>query len=679
MEVDTSSMSMSIPTLKTVESARVISDSQGSEGLSQGSQQGYMMGSNMQVGVCVKKEEIVEMNGDMNTRKRDHDSFAFVEESENGKGGDGNREPASLKRDGVEDVQEAPVRLGELPEFVQEVWEQGKMFEYQRRQKLEEAENHRPQQNPLERSVSYTSPYTIEQTKSSHPQHPTSENYTSVTTPQVSNEINNTGPPRSPGGSRRSSTTSLLTDAGSATPSLRGSPPPSNSAPGFTQPPTSTQSAFTAMNGNIPPPPKRAKLTFAEREVRRIEKEFKDQERAAEKARLAEERAKKEAERLKNAEEKARKDAEREAEKEERRLKLEAEKAAKEERKRKKEEERKAKEEEKHRAEEEKRKKERSQKTLSSFFVTPATNARRNSMDGNGSGNRSMSPMPSNPSLIPASSPAASASASTPSKKDISTCDKMFPAFFIQPHVTMAPISRFERDKDAIEALQSMLDSYIINDRSPGQKRTFDAMELFHLIVRNNIPRGRQYLSVREIMTEFSGNPSRPIDLTSDSQNTQIKKTGDLLKKLPLKFLKFQEDVRPPYKGTYTSRPKHGIKRLARKPFRRDLTTTDYDYDSEAEWVEDDEDAEDLENDDGEDEDIEMGEAGDDLDGFLDDEGDETLNSKRLNLQNNVEPVSTGLCWEDHHRKSTNVKMMPYRMEIILGKFSISSISNIPS
>jgi chromatin assembly factor 1 subunit A len=465
-----------------------------------------------------------------------------------------------------------------------------------------------------------------------HSQSAPVEHLSSIPTPPISIEPN---PPRSPAGSRRSSTTSL-TDAASATPSLRGSPPPGSSS----AQPSSAQPALATMSGNAPPPPKRAKtLSAQEQEVRRIEKEIKDRERAVEKAKRE---AEKEIKEQKRAVEKARL--------EEERAKREA---AKEEIKRKKEEEKKNKEEEK-------KKKERSQKTLNSFFVKPAESARRNSLEGR----RSMSPVRSNPGLaVAACSPPA---ASTPGKKDVSIYDKMFPPFFVQAHVTVAPTNRFERDKEAMESLESMLDGYILHDRSPGRPHTFDVMDLFHLPGPSNIPRGKQFMSVQEIMTEFSGHSSRPIDLTSDSQNTQIKKMGDSLKKIPLKFLKFQEDVRPPYRGTYTSRPKHGITKLARNPFRRDLPTTDYDYDSEAEWVED-EDAEDLESEGGEEEDVEMGEAGDDLDGFLDDEGDESLNSKRLNLQGNVEPVSTGLCWEDHRRRNTNVKMMQYRMEVILG------------
>ena len=243
--------------------------------------------------------------------------------------------------------------------------------------------------------------------------------------------------------------------------------------------------------------------------------------------------------------------------------------------------------------------------------------------------------------------------------------EKAFPDFFMYDNVTMAPINRFERDEEASASLDRMVDSYILGNRSPNRQRVFDAASLFHLSGHGNVTRGKRFLPVKEIMANFSGESSRPIDLTTDSQNTQIKRTKDLLGRIPLKFLKFHEDVRPPYRGTYTSRPVNGMAKLARNPLRRDLPDMNYDYDSEAEWVED-EDAEDLNSEGDEDEDL--GEDGEDMDGFLDDENDETANSKRLVLQGDLEPISTGLCWEDPRKRNTNVKLMPYRMEIILGK-----------
>jgi len=53
------------------------------------------------------------------------------------------------------------------------------------------------------------------------------------------------------------------------------------------------------------------------------------------------------------------------------------------------------------------------------------------------------------------------------------------------------------------------------------------------------------------------------------------------------KFLAFHEDYRPPYHGTW-SKPLSSIV-TGRKPFGKDITYLDYDYDSEAEWEEGDE------------------------------------------------------------------------------------------
>jgi len=329
-------------------------------------------------------------------------------------------------------------------------------------------------------------------------------------------------------------------------------------------------------------------------------------------------------------------------------------------------------------AEEDKRKKERSQLKLGNFFAIPPSKDRQRagSVDSVGKGRSSMSPAPqgSNPSLLGVASPAAAPTPTkaTSGKPEKSEYEKLFPDFYVKPDVSMAPINRFERDEEAIASIQDTIDSYVRGDRSPGRYRAFDVESLFHLPSHINIPRGKRPMPVRDIMTEFysGGNSSRPIDLTTDSQthNSQFKRMGDSLRKIPMKFLKFQEDVRPPYRGTYTSRPITGMSKLARNPLRRDLPNTDYDYDSEAEWIEDDEDAEELMSEG--DNDKEEDDGDEDMDGFLDDENDETAvsKSKRSVLMGDLEPVSTGLCWEDRKKRNTNVKMLPYRMEIILGK-----------
>ncbi|QSZ34152.1 hypothetical protein DSL72_005740 [Monilinia vaccinii-corymbosi] len=453
----------------------------------------------------------------------------------------------------------------------------------------------------------------------------------------------------SPAGSMASS----LSDLGSrSTPSLGGDAPV-------------VETAFAALNGNRDadadanrlPAAKKPKLTFAEKEARRMEKVERDEERKREREKkkgerlaLLEERRRRERER---DEERRKKDEEKEAE----RKRKEEEKAAKEERKRLKDEEKRKKDEEKQRIEDEKKKKAASQKTLSSFFGTPAS--AKASKD-------EVTTSPASAGLTMAAPPTTRANSTTPSKKEISPYEKMFPPFFVQNGVRLAPINHFERDDEASQALQATIDAYIYGNQSPGKKRYFDAAELFHLSPHRSLKRGKSIIAVRDIMAELSGNPLKPIDLTTDSQNSQIKRTRAQLKDVRIKYLKFQEDVRPPYHGTYTHTPMCGVSKLARNPMRRDLPNTNYDYDSEAEWIED-EDAEDL-NSEGE-EDEEGLDDVEDMDGFLDDENDELLNSRRAlgGIQGDLEPVSTGLCWEDRKKRSTNVKVMPYRMEFIIG------------
>ncbi|KAL2067512.1 hypothetical protein VTL71DRAFT_1937 [Oculimacula yallundae] len=473
-------------------------------------------------------------------------------------------------------------------------------------------------------------------------------------------------PPISVGTKRESSparsSTGSLTDAGNVTPPRDLSPSTVNLPAAADGTPSS---AFAAMNGSAPPPPKKTKLTFQEKELKRINKEIRDKERAEEKARKdlekqahADEKARKDLEKQALADEKARKIAEKElerkkkeAEREEKRLATEADKAAKEER-------RKKKEEEKLKIEEEKKKKDKGQMKLGNFFNIPTT-VRPRATSADSRGRTSMSPAPQSSNI----SAALASPKKTPSKPE-SAYEKMFPDFYVQNGVTVAPINRFERDEEAVGTIESLLDSYILGSRSPGRVRSFDAPALFHTSSLHDVHRGKRYTPVREIMSEFySGNSAKPIDLTTDSQNSRIIRTGDLLKKVPMKILHFQEDVRPPYRGTYTSRPVAGVSRLARNPLRRDLPNTDYDYDSEAEWVQDDEDAEDLKSEGDEEE--ELGDD-EDMDDFLDDENDETANSRRLVLQGDLEPVSTGLCWEDRKRRNSNVKMIAYRMEVIL-------------
>eukprot|EP00977_Amphora_coffeiformis_P002552 scaffold482_cov266-Amphora_coffeaeformis.AAC.15 len=114
------------------------------------------------------------------------------------------------------------------------------------------------------------------------------------------------------------------------------------------------------------------------------------------------------------------------------------------------------------------------------------------------------------------------------------------------------------------------------------------------------------------------------------------------------KFLSFHEDVRPPYHGTW-SKKSHAVN--PRNPFKKDRKFFDYDYDSEAEWEEgDNEVGEDIENaaDDEEEKDEEEADGDDDgwlaADDDLDDDPDEEtklLRQKLVRQEDQLERVQS--------------------------------------
>lgn len=358
----------------------------------------------------------------------------------------------------------------------------------------------------------------------------------------------------------------------------------------------------------------------AEVEAKKQEKEKKEAEKAAKAAENATEKAKAEAVKQAKAEERERK-------------------------KREKEEEEIKKAEEKAKKAEEQAKKARAQPTLANFFKMK----------------------PSGPKASNAEDAAHASPTSTPKKADVkgvSVYDQLFKPFFVKDQVTLAPI--FQMDEETREAKTSILEEYLDGKRDTPVVKPFDPEQALQLPFL--LPRGRLYPCVREIMAEWTDNSSRtPIDLTTESQNTQIRKTRQALHDVPMKFLGFKEDVRPPYYGTVTHYPSSlgSLRKLARNPVARDILPLQYNYDSEAEWQE--EDGEDVDLMDDEEDD---GDNDEEMDDFLDDSEDVSL-ARPQHLVSGLEPKSTGICWENRKRLGPSPKMYKYRMEFILGKFSM--------
>lgn len=107
------------------------------------------------------------------------------------------------------------------------------------------------------------------------------------------------------------------------------------------------------------------------------------------------------------------------------------------------------------------------------------------------------------------------------------------------------------------------------------------------------------------------------------------------LNSLPRKHLQFYEDVRPPYVGTFC-KPRCWF---ATTPCMRAVDTLNYDYDSEAEWVQDDgEDGEDLDiNEESEDA---LDDEDDDMDEFV--AADDELSRRSI-----IGPLVPVIKWND--------------------------------
>jgi chromatin assembly factor 1 subunit A len=393
-------------------------------------------------------------------------------------------------------------------------------------------------------------------------------------------------------------------------------------------------------SGTGQPPAKRRKLTPNEKIEQQRAKEAKAAERA---------------------EQKARKDEEKRVKDEERRLKAEEKEAKKRE-----------KDLEEERKNQDKLKKERSQMRLGAFFQKPATpaktqstpdglddsavRARRRSLsletydDIANQIRRSASPSKGSPNATQPQKPSQLAVQHTPSKPVVSDYRKHFLPFDLQSHTVLAPLRHADRSLDDNDKALASFDTEL---HDPTLQEKYDlGLVPSYAGLKDMLPaeqRGYEngnFLSARQIVEQIHGSSSQqPIDLTHDksSQNPV-----DLLQSLPLRYLHFAEDVRPPYFGTYTKiRSSRSSRRLSRNPFARERVDTDYDYDSEAEW-EEPEEGEDLLNDD-EDE-AESNSDPDEMDEFLDDEHDEMRNKRKM-ITGDLLPVSTGLCWQDAKNK----------------------------
>ena len=332
----------------------------------------------------------------------------------------------------------------------------------------------------------------------------------------------------------------------------------------------------------------------------------------------------------------------------------------------------------------------KSQLRLNSFFSRPADPAAGSSRSPCNERGDPLSSRRSSIVSIDGVESLQSSRASSTSPKDVQGSDyeRNFPCFFLQSHTSLAPHNRFFGDEGVASACHKIDKGLEINStsstHSAAENPHFDFRELVHSSPHKRSRRPRRYLSVKDIVGRIHGTVDNPIDLSVSKTGTPTQRSVDMLKAVSTKYLRFAEDVRPPYIGTYTKIPPgQSMTRLCRNPFSRSLPSTNYDYDSEAEWEEPGE-GEDLDSE-GEEELGEDDDA-DDMEGFLDDDdagdGLGAASNKRRHIMGDLEPVCTGLCWEGAQTgkipvsepRQATIDMRPFKLEVILGQWNLSQL-----
>src|SRR6266480_437358 len=183
-----------------------------------------------------------------------------------------------------------------------------------------------------------------------------------------------------------------------------------------------------------------------------------------------------------------------------------------------------------------------SQMSLNAFLSRPSTSAARR---------RTATP---DEIVEPAAQPASTSQ--MPSKTDY---QRTFAPFFVKPHVTVAPWNRWSRDEGDMEGSRKMIDECLKAQNNPDRptRTTVSIISVLdHFPPSKRLARGITLrYAVREIMTKLtestkaSGTAQNPVKIPSPSRHHQRHygpMETELLKSIPMKYLEFYEDVRPP-------------------------------------------------------------------------------------------------------------------------------------
>ncbi|KAG4305562.1 hypothetical protein PORY_001118 [Pneumocystis oryctolagi] len=211
----------------------------------------------------------------------------------------------------------------------------------------------------------------------------------------------------------------------------------------------------------------------------------------------------------------------------------------------------------------------------------------------------------------------------------VSDYEKCFIPFFVKQHTFLSKQHAFVRNLDDHIAAIKNIDTFLDSD-FPITSPIKHLLSLFKITV-SPFSRPRQPgITIKSILQKYD---------QSDSTNDLLNK----LKAFPMKLLQFREDVRPPYYGTFS---KSSSILTPRNPFKMDELLFNYHYDSEAEWIEEEE-GEDIDSitDSDEEEDASMLKEEEDDKNFLDDDDECTDTKKKVFV--NLIPSVKGIYWQD--------------------------------
>lgn len=248
--------------------------------------------------------------------------------------------------------------------------------------------------------------------------------------------------------------------------------------------------------------------------------------------------------------------------------------------------------------------------------------------------------------------------------------DRYFLPFATPSHATIAPINRFTWDTDATKFSVSKADEWF---RESEQSCTTDPniLQNLQLAPWETAPRGLSQSTAKDVLGEITGSSDGSMDLTET-------KPMDNIRQIPMKYIYFHHDVRPPYVGSRTNINKsRDYLTLGRNPFIRARSEIEYDYDSEAEWDEPEE-GEELDNESLADSEHESQDGAEEMEDFLDDDGATDLPKTRKKIYGEMDPIVSGICWENERKELINshhlIALHPqdYRMELIGGKFPLT-------